>query len=82
MSWRLISTYEPFAKDLRVLEWTAPSPGLPLITAKGYDPAIIFTAVEQAIAQLQDVDRNQLGTLGPFYILKEDYLKMLNPAMG
>jgi len=80
VSWRLISTYEPFASNLRVLEWTAPTPGLPLITAKGNDPAVIFTAVERAITQLQDKDRDLLGILGLVFIPKEDYLTLLNPT--
>jgi len=80
VSWRLIQTYEPFASNLRVLEWTAPTPGLPLITAKGNDPAVIFTAVERAITQLQDKDRDLLGILGLVFIPKEDYLTLLNPT--
>lgn len=81
VSWRLMSTYEPFATDLRVLEWTAPTPGLPLITATGNDPAVIFTAVERAIAQLQDQDKDLLGIRGLVYIPKEDYLAVKNPML-
>ncbi|ASJ73363.1 phosphate/phosphite/phosphonate ABC transporter substrate-binding protein [Granulosicoccus antarcticus] len=82
VSWRLMSKYEPFAANLRVLEWTAPTPGLPLITAKGNDPVVIFTAVERAFAQLQDEDKDLLGILGLVSIPKEDYLALQNPTPG
>ena len=80
VSWRLISTYESFSTELRVLEWTTPTPGLPLITAKGNDPAVFFTAVERAIAQLQDEDKALLGLQGLVQIPKEDYLVVPNPG--
>lgn len=80
VSWRLISTYESFATDLQVLEWTVPTPGLPLITAKGNDPAVIFTAVERAIDQLQDEDRALLGIKGLTWIPEEAYLAVPDPT--
>lgn len=82
VSWRLISKYEPFATNLRVLEWTAPTPGLPLITAKRNDPAVVFTAVQRAITQLQNEDRNLLGILGLVYIADDEYRALLNPPLG
>ena len=79
VSWRLMQHHEPFAANLRVLEWTEPTPGLPLITARGNDADAIFTATENAIAQLSDHDRDALGLVGLVRIPAEDYLAIPNP---
>lgn len=79
VSWRLMSTYESFAQGLKVLQWTDPTPGLPLITSKGNNAQLIFTAVEHAIAQLQEEDRKLLGLKGIVSIPKDDYLAVANP---
>ena len=79
VSWRLMETYEPFAADLRVLEWTPPTPGLPLITAKGNDADAIFDAVKSAIDMLDQEDKALLGLKGIVKITKEEYLKIPNP---
>lgn len=79
VTWRNIQTYEDFARRLRVLAWTAPTPGLPLITAKGNDVAAIFKAVEMAIADLDPDDRSNLGLKGIVSIAKHDYLRVPNP---
>lgn len=80
VSWRNIQKYEPFADTLRVLEWTDPTPGLPLITALGNDTPAIYAAVEKAIAALSDDDKHGLGLRGLVLIPKEDYLAIQNPA--
>lgn len=79
VSWRLMERHEPFARGLRVLEWTHPTPGLPLITAKGNDAAAIFDAVERSITELTTDDRLALGILGLVRIPVEDYLAIANP---
>ncbi len=79
VSWRLIARYEPFATRLRVLEWTDPTPGLPLITANGNDAETIFDAVERSIEDLTDEDRDLLGLVGLVRIPAEDYLAIPNP---
>ena len=79
VTWRNIEKYEPFANGLRVLEWTEPTPGLPLITALGNDADLIFKAVKGAIKELDEQSRSQLGIKGIVKIPKEDYLKIRNP---
>jgi ABC-type phosphate/phosphonate transport system substrate-binding protein len=79
VTWRLMSQYDAFAAGLRVLEWTAPTPGLPLITARGNDARAIFDAVKQAIAQLGEADRTALGLKGIVKIDAADYLAIKNP---
>jgi ABC-type phosphate/phosphonate transport system substrate-binding protein len=79
VTWRLLETYEAFAADLRVLEWTQPTPGLPLITAMGNDADAIFIAVKGAIEALSPEDKALLGLKGIVKIAKEDYMKVPNP---
>lgn len=79
VSWRNIETYEPFASKLRVLGWTIPTPGLPLITAQRQNRSAIYTAVEQAIAKLEDEDRSRLGIKGIVQIPRNTYLKVPSP---
>lgn len=79
VTWRNIEKFEPFAQGLRVLEWTNPTPGLPLITASGNDADLIFGAVERAISQLDDGAKSLLGIRGIVKIPTGDYLKIPNP---
>lgn len=61
VSWRLTERYETWARSLRVLAWTAPTPGLPLIAGPQADAPVVFAAVRAAIDQLQPDDRSRLG---------------------
>lgn len=79
VTWRNIETYEPFVSELRVLEWTKPTPGLPLITALGNDADLIFEAVKAAIVELDAQSRSRLGMTSVVRIPKEEYLKVRNP---
>lgn len=79
VTWRLIQRYDSVAANLRVLDWTAPTPGLPLITAKGQDADAIFAAVSQAIAALEPADREALGLRGLIRIAQSAYLSVPNP---
>ncbi len=80
MTWRLITQYEAFAKGLRVLEWTSPTPGLPLITAKTNDPDKIFSAVQNAISRLAPDDKAALHLKSLVKISAADYLSVPNPS--
>ncbi|MGC1497251.1 MAG: PhnD/SsuA/transferrin family substrate-binding protein [Sulfitobacter sp.] len=79
VTWRNIEKFEPFSTNLRVLDWTAPTPGLPLITALGNDADLIFHALEGAIAELDEQSKIELGIKGIVRIPKQDYLKFRNP---
>lgn len=81
VTWRLIETWRPdLAAALRVAARTAPTPGLPLITAAGNDRALIAAAVEAAIAGLDAADRAALGVRGLVHIPAEAYLAVPTPA--
>lgn len=79
VTWRILRKYEGFAQELRVLDWTASTPGLPLITGMGQNSNDVFDAVEAAILLLGAVDRAALGIQGIVRIPKEAYLDVGNP---
>ncbi len=79
VTWRLICEYEGFANQLRVLEWTEPTPSLPYISAFGVEQDKVFDAVAKAIADLTELDRDLLGIKGIVYIPEEKYLSIPNP---
>ena len=79
VTWRLVEKYDPFARDLRVLEWTRPTPGLPLITANHAMADKIFDAVAAAIETLPAPHCDILGLRGLVRIAKADYLALKNP---
>lgn len=80
VTWRLLQQHEGFASGLRVLDWTKPTPGLPLITRKGQSAEHILDSVAQAIKQLDPIDRKVLGLKGIVKIAREDYLAVPNPT--
>ncbi len=79
VSWRLMQQHDAITRELRVLEWTEPTPGLPLITARGNDALTIYNAVDSAIDQLDVNDRKLLGVRGIVRIPCELYTAIPNP---
>jgi len=79
VTWRLIEQHEPFADQLRVLEWTEPTPGLPYITRRAGSVPLMFTAIEQAISRLSEADRSALGIVGLAHIPADAYLAVAHP---
>ncbi|MFN5997405.1 MAG: phosphate/phosphite/phosphonate ABC transporter substrate-binding protein [Paracoccaceae bacterium] len=75
----LMQGVDPVAPRLQVVEVTAPTPGLPLITAQGRDPEPIFEAVAEAIAALSPQDRATLRLKGLVRIPTAQYLSVPNP---
>jgi ABC-type phosphate/phosphonate transport system substrate-binding protein len=80
MTWDLIKRYEECASNLRVLDWTVPTPGLPYITAMGQPAERIAEAVAQAIEALDLHDRMLLRLKGLVRIPAETYLAVPNPT--
>lgn len=79
VTWRNIEKYEPFARGLRVLDLTTPTPGLPLITALNNDAGLILDAVQRALAALDEPSKTQLGITSIVKIAPQDYLSVRNP---
>jgi hypothetical protein len=65
VTWRLVERHDPgVAAALGIVASTAPTPGLPLITARDRDPAQLCAALADAPARLPDAVRAQLGLSG------------------
>lgn len=80
VSWRLAEAHLPdLVARLRVVGHTTPTPGLPLITALGRDPAPLARAAAAAITALDPADRAALGLRGLALIPAEAYLAVPTP---
>ena len=63
-TWRFLLRHEPDLAALHEYARTEPTPALPLITAKGRDPAPILAALEDALAALPEHHRAALCLKG------------------
>lgn len=80
VTWELALRHDPACARLRVLDRTAPTPGLPYITARGADPAPLAAAVATAIAGLDAGTRAALMLRGLTAIPAAAYLAVPTPA--
>jgi ABC-type phosphate/phosphonate transport system substrate-binding protein len=79
VTFSLMQGVDPVAEKVKVVGLTAPTPGLPLITARGHDPDRVFDAVGEAIAALTPEDRAVLRLQGLVRIDVAGYLAVPNP---
>lgn len=79
VTWELALRHDPAAARLRVLDRTAPTPGLPYITAAGRDPAPLATAITAAIAGLDADITDALMLRGLSHIPASTYLAVPTP---
>jgi ABC-type phosphate/phosphonate transport system substrate-binding protein len=79
VTFSLMQGVDPVADQVKVVGLTAPTPGLPLITAASSDPAPVFDAVSEAIAALAPEDRAVLRLKGIVRIALASYLAVPNP---
>jgi ABC-type phosphate/phosphonate transport system substrate-binding protein len=61
VTWEMIRRWDGFAKDLRVLARTPPTPALAYVTAAGTDPEPLRAALTEALATLPADARTSLG---------------------
>jgi ABC-type phosphate/phosphonate transport system substrate-binding protein len=76
ISWRHVQAYESFSDQLRVIEWTMPTPGLPYIASKRVDRRDLFNAIDLAIGALSTKTKDELGLKGLEYIPASVYLAL------
>lgn len=74
VSLKLMQHYEDFYADLKIIEWTTPTPGLPYITAGDADGSVFFDAVSAAISELSNEACEILMIKDLIKIPKETYL--------
>lgn len=79
LSWRMLRRWNPKAQALREILHTPPTPALPYIAAKGADAALIFAAMQEAIAGLSPLDRDLLSLHDIVPIPASAYLAVPNP---
>ncbi|MBY6135082.1 phosphate/phosphite/phosphonate ABC transporter substrate-binding protein [Nocardioides marinus] len=79
VSWQIIREHDAFAASLCEIDQTAPSPALPYITAVGTNPNPLFSALESAIAELGEADRQTLRLQGLVRFTPSDYLAVPTP---
>lgn len=79
VTWALLQRHNPQADMVQEIARTAPTPGLPYITARDRDPEPLFAAVTKAIAALSPADRDALLLRGLVRIPAEAYLAVPNP---
>lgn len=79
LTWALLCERGGDTLALKEVTRTAPTPGLPLIAAKGADAAASFDAVATAIAALTAADREMLHLRGLTRIAPAAYLAVPTP---
>ena len=79
LTWELIKAWEPFARGLKVVGHTTPTPVLPYITGLAQDADLLFRATTQAIAALDAPDRATLRLKGLVALPPEVYLAVPTP---
>lgn len=79
VTWRHLQRLDSVSQGLRVVARTAPTPGLPLITAQQDKAALLFDITAAAITALPDSARNSLGLRGLVRLPAADYLAVPNP---
>jgi ABC-type phosphate/phosphonate transport system substrate-binding protein len=79
VTWRFIKKYEAIATELRILEATEPTPGLPYITSKTLKSDVMFDAIEDVIKNLAKNVLRELNITGIIKIPKARYLAIPLP---
>ncbi len=80
VTWDLINAYEGVAKDLKVVQKTTPTPGLPYITSRAQDAGAIYAATQDSIDGLHVDQRHLLRLKGIVSIDAATYLEVPTPA--
>ncbi|MEM7319299.1 MAG: PhnD/SsuA/transferrin family substrate-binding protein, partial [Pseudomonadota bacterium] len=74
VTWALLLNNDPVAQQLRVVDRTRSTPGLPFITSLRRDPKPIASAIRSAIGELDETDRKSLCLTGLADISAASYL--------
>ncbi len=79
VSWKMLTLFDDFTRDLKEIAHTPPTPALPYISAMGRDADDLGDAVSAAIDQLAPDDRKALCLKGFTTIHSDDYLAVQTP---
>ncbi len=73
LSYTLMQAHDDFTNQLRILDYTAPTPALPFICAPQFDVSLIAHALQTGVETLTEQDRQTLGLHGIVDIAAELY---------
>jgi ABC-type phosphate/phosphonate transport system substrate-binding protein len=76
VTWSVLEAFEQRTDQVRILDVTDPTPGLPYITACKEQAGVLFESVETAISRLSDRDRKVLRLYGLVKIAEDEYHAM------
>jgi ABC-type phosphate/phosphonate transport system substrate-binding protein len=79
VTFRLLQSYHPDAARVKVIAQTDPTPGLPMIAAKGANAPLLFAIIQDALAAMPPEDRALTGLLGLVAIPAAAYLAIPTP---
>lgn len=80
VSWEMLTRYDEFAHDIKVITHTPPTPALPYISAIGIDAGDMGNAINVAVDQLTAEDRDTLCLKGFTAIHADRYLAVPTPT--
>ena len=75
-TWKLIERFASFSKELRILDTTAPTPGLPLITAQKHLVEKLYRAMVETINEFDKDVLDILPFKGLVQLTKRDYFQV------
>ncbi|MEM6636664.1 MAG: PhnD/SsuA/transferrin family substrate-binding protein [Pseudomonadota bacterium] len=79
LTWKLMNRWDRVVRDLRVLDRTAPTPGLPFVTARPSLARMLVIALQAGFRHLSKDDRFTLGQMDLVQIPVERYLELPAP---
>lgn len=75
-SWELIKKFAPFSHELKEIDTTPPTPGLPLITAHRKYVDDIYVAMEETINEVGQKELELVPFKGLVRLKKSDYMEI------
>ena len=78
-SWSLLLMLKPWAKHLKTVGFSRPTPGLPFVTGFPELADVLFHAVRAAVSSIGDCDKRLIPYRGLVRIAKSEYLKIPPP---
>lgn len=79
VSWRHMTQFDGWTENLHVLDWTAPTPGLPFVTAQASLAPIIAACLVAALKALPRKLRHELGMIDLVTLDPRAYLAVRDP---
>lgn len=80
VSWRHMTRLDRWTGNLRVLDWTSSTPGLPFITAHASLAPVLGACLAKALRALPRVLRQDLTMIDLVTIDRQHYLAVVDPA--